>query len=377
MRRIILTILFLFTVAGFAQDDDNRKKINESFLAAAEAGYTSVVEILIKKGAYINFTDLKGKTALIYAFENGHVDVIDFLLLYGVDPNGFDFYGVTPLIRMVHYNNIEGARLLIDYGVDVNKFNRKKSLNPLMYAVQQDLPEMFDLLLASGADINITNMQGISPIMVAAQYNSVKTAQRLIEAGADISAWTRNRMTPLMIATYANSFGVLGLLTEAGAVMNIPGAIASVKTLPISSSDIDRITEEAIEQAEKEREEKNRESIEFYAFGRKNTGSSNEELLCAYFDRLLKDLGSSKEEEINRAIVFLYSTDYREFIDKLAMDAPGFRDYQKIYSKLDDYISAVSFFEFTISEPSKVKAVLDFKVRDISRSIRTYRGLNK
>ncbi len=377
MRGIILTLLLflLFTAVGFAQD--NNKKINELFLVAAKAGYVPVVEILIKKGAIINSADSEGKTALIHALENANTDVIDLLLLYGFNLNGFDTYGVTPLIRMIYYNNIEAVRLLIAYGVDVNKFNRKKSLNPLMYAVQQDLPEIFNLLLDSGADINITNRQGISPIMVAAQYNSVKTAQMLIDAGADINAWTINRMTPLMIATYANSFGVMKLLTDAGAIMNIPGAITSVKTLPISTSDIDRMTDEFMEQAKKEREEKNRETIEFYAFGAKNTGSSNDELLCAYFDKLLKDLGSSNEEEINRAIVFLYSSDYREIVDKLALDAPHFRAYQKIYTSLDDYISAVSSFEFSISEPSRVRAVLDFKVLDISRCIRRYRGLAK
>jgi len=212
-------------------------------------------------------------------------------------------------------------------------------------------------------------------MMVAAQYDSVRAAKLLMEAGADINAWTSNRMTPLMIATYANSLGMIALLKKAGAIMNIPGAITSVKTLAISIDDLDRMTEELMARAQKEREQKNRIAIEIYTFGQANIGVSEGELLDAYFDKVLADLASDDDEIKNRAIVHLYSQNYRLVIDKLAFSLPNSGAYSNIYRFLDEYILAVSTFEFAISNPMKVRTVLDFKIRDLRKSIRTYRGL--
>jgi ankyrin repeat protein len=386
LRIVFFVCFFLFTLSSNAQGDPTndkdglsclpKKKLNELLiLAVKNTSSTTVAEIFIKKGASPNCVDAKGKSPLIYALENSDNKMIELLLLFGVNPNSHDSYGVTPLIRMVYYQNIEAIKLIIEYFVDINKFNSKQTMNPLMYAVQKNSYEVVELLIQSGAKIDITNKHGISPIMVAAQYNSLESAKLLIEAGADINAWTSNRMTPLMIATYADSYDVANLLNEFDATMNVPGAVVSVKRLPVTMEDMDKILEENAAQAKKERKEKNKAAIEYYALGLYNSGLSDKELLYAYFDKILEDLESGEQEKIDRAIVHLNNPEYKEVLDVLALYAPRFGFYNKIYRLLDGYISAVSIFEFKISNPLEVKRILDLKIRQINNSIRVYRGL--
>lgn len=51
-------------------------------LLAAKNGQADIVELLIKKGAYIDSRSASGATALLHAIERGHRNVIDILLKY-------------------------------------------------------------------------------------------------------------------------------------------------------------------------------------------------------------------------------------------------------------------------------------------------------
>lgn len=48
-------------------------------MAAAEAGYAAIVEMLVARGAKPDARDAKGVTALILARKNGRADVARFL----------------------------------------------------------------------------------------------------------------------------------------------------------------------------------------------------------------------------------------------------------------------------------------------------------
>jgi|GEM_PF-3103964 len=60
---------------------DSANKLGKSVLHyAAEKGFKHVVEIALKKGAYVNCADLKGMTPLHYAVKGAHLDAVLVLL---------------------------------------------------------------------------------------------------------------------------------------------------------------------------------------------------------------------------------------------------------------------------------------------------------
>ncbi len=80
-------------------------------------------------------------------------------------------------------------------------------------------PEILDLLIDAGADVNEEFELGRTPLMLASRYkSSPEIIKLLIDAGADVSAKDELGFTPLMLAApFADTPKVLQLLIDAGA----------------------------------------------------------------------------------------------------------------------------------------------------------------
>ena len=67
----------------------------------------------------------------MYAAEDGAVDTIDFLIRNGANINDTDVRGDSALIIAVKNNNIKASQLLIEHGADLNIKNEdnKDALN--------------------------------------------------------------------------------------------------------------------------------------------------------------------------------------------------------------------------------------------------------
>ena len=99
--------------------------------------------------------------------------------------------------------DIDGVKTAIDQDADISAMDFRSNGNgryALSYAVKQDSGELIDVLIASGADVNLPNKTGFTPLHHAAEYGSPIAAQRLIKAGADPVPETRLKVSPLDIA---------------------------------------------------------------------------------------------------------------------------------------------------------------------------------
>uniref|UniRef100_A0A3B3TPD4 Uncharacterized protein n=1 Tax=Poecilia latipinna TaxID=48699 RepID=A0A3B3TPD4_9TELE len=56
------------------------------------------VELLLHRGASVNYQDGNGRTALSYACEKGYLDAVKILVQNGADPEILDSWGNTPLM---------------------------------------------------------------------------------------------------------------------------------------------------------------------------------------------------------------------------------------------------------------------------------------
>jgi ankyrin repeat protein len=87
-------------------------------------------------------------------------------------------------------------------------------------SVLKNYERVLDIIISTGADINVANRSGETALMVAANQNLEGMVQQLLLAGADINAINRNGKTSLIQVAEANLKGMLQQLLLAGADIN-------------------------------------------------------------------------------------------------------------------------------------------------------------
>ena len=240
-------------------------------LFAARDGALAAAETRVAAGAALNTADPNGMTPLMMAITNNHLDVARLLVEKGADVRAADAYGRTPLWAAVEIRNLDmrsGAtengvdreaaiRLitsLLDKGVDVNA--RVKEFPPqrrymlplgslewvdftgqtafIRAAQSADVPVM-RLLLAKGADPNITTFNGTTALMAAAGVNWVagqsfrespagwlEAVKLCLELGADVNAANDMGLAAAHGAANRGSDDIIELLAQHGARLDTP-----------------------------------------------------------------------------------------------------------------------------------------------------------
>ena len=98
---LIISLLLTAAIANAADDpiapvqSDERDK---ALIQSAFEGELAKVQGLVKKGASVEATDLKSRTALMWAAANGHTPVVECLLGQGAEINAMGSDGQTALM---------------------------------------------------------------------------------------------------------------------------------------------------------------------------------------------------------------------------------------------------------------------------------------
>jgi len=165
-------------------------------LRASKEGHIDIIDILLVKGADINFrmngsaTDPEdGFTPLMWAPWNDNA-AFEHLLKKGADPNAMGSYHLIPTIMLPIYyvqnfrltdERLNQLRLLIKYGADVNyKTPDYKKTALLMAVVNEDL-KMVKLLLHNGALVNAEIDERIEKYYNYTNYEPMDTIKALIK----------------------------------------------------------------------------------------------------------------------------------------------------------------------------------------------------
>ena len=122
----------------------------------------------------------------------------------------------------VHGQKIEWVEEVIANGLDVNLMSNQmtlidsiKLLSPKSPYPSNIMMDIFDLLLNSGADVNIPDPDyDRTPLMYAADIGNVICVRKLIDKGADISTANKRGYTACTIAAGAGNVDVLKCLIE-------------------------------------------------------------------------------------------------------------------------------------------------------------------
>ena len=154
------------------------------------------------------------------AAKKGDVPAITAALEAGADANESDGWA-TPLWYAARRGHEDAAKLLIARGADVN-LTTKSSGPPLLGAIERKSGILVKLLLASGADPKTK-----SALYLAAKSGCLECVTALVDLGADVNALNQDREPPIHAA---KSFGLRAIsdyLATHGAV--------SPKIAPISA----------------------------------------------------------------------------------------------------------------------------------------------
>ncbi|XP_068812341.1 ankyrin repeat domain-containing protein 27 isoform X5 [Struthio camelus] len=142
-------------VTPFSRDDRGYTPLH----IAAICGQTSLVDLLVAKGAVVNATDYHGSTPLHLACQKGYQNVTLLLLHYKASSDVQDNNGNTPLHLACTYGHEDCVKALVYYDVHCCRLDigNEKGDTPLHIAARWGYQGIIEVLLQNGANPDIQN----------------------------------------------------------------------------------------------------------------------------------------------------------------------------------------------------------------------------
>lgn len=140
---------------------------------------------------------------LAQACKDGNQDVVALFFQLGFSVNSFDAAGVPLLSHAVRQQDEAMLRYLLGSGADPNMIAQDRGNSPLMDAAAEGHLDYAQLLISSGADLDIPSKNGQSALMMAVGKQHVDLVRALLKAGADTNLSDALGMTA---GKYANLF---------------------------------------------------------------------------------------------------------------------------------------------------------------------------
>lgn len=139
----------------------------EQFGTAALEGNYKVIETAIEAGIDVNTPDPNKRTALMLASFNGHQEIVNKLLEAGAQVKDRDPTGRTALMYASSGPFPDTVALLIKAGSEVNAVDTKENWTALMVAASEGRVKNIEILLASGADPSLKDIDGDTALSFA------------------------------------------------------------------------------------------------------------------------------------------------------------------------------------------------------------------
>ncbi|MDA1371738.1 MAG: ankyrin repeat domain-containing protein [Proteobacteria bacterium] len=124
-----------------------------------------------------------------------------------------------PLIEAARHQDAAAVRLVLASGADPD-VSQSDGATALHWAVYQEDVDMLAALIQAGANVNITNRLGASPLYLAAKNGNAELIENLLRGGADPNLALPIGETPLMTAARSGTVEGVQQMLAAGADVN-------------------------------------------------------------------------------------------------------------------------------------------------------------
>jgi ankyrin repeat protein len=223
------------------KEDLNRRDVDGSTPLQWAVYKGDVVEArrLLRAGADVSLANHYGATPMTLAAEVGDTDMLRLLLEFGANADSPNPEGQTVLMAVARTGNVEAAQLLLDHHAAVEAREKWGGQTALMWASARRHPEMMQLLIAKGADVNARSIDrdyqrhvtaegrpknldsgGLTPLLYAARENCMACVAVLLKNRADIDLPDPDGVSPLLVAIMNANWDVAKQLIVGGADVN-------------------------------------------------------------------------------------------------------------------------------------------------------------
>lgn len=210
MRTYFRFLAYTLVVIGFSSAAAGSY---EDFFVAIKRDDPKTVQSLLQRGFDANTLDPAGASGLILALAEPSLKAAQVLIEWPKTKvetrNAAD---ESPLMMAALKGHLQAAKSLIARDADVNK----TGWAPLHYAATNGHLDIMRLLLDNHAYIDAESPNKTTPLMMAASYGSAEAVKLLLESGADPALRNMQGLSAIDFAQKANRKDVADLI--AGAV---------------------------------------------------------------------------------------------------------------------------------------------------------------
>ena len=197
---------------------------NSTLFYALKAGQKEVFDILIKKGADIDYINNRSQNLLQVAIELGYMDLINELIESDINLLFVDSNGWSSLHYAIEKKNIELVFLLADKEPGLLNYKNKFGNTPILLALDKaiknndrELVALAKILLKNEEFLNTTNAVGNTALHFATMLNDYELTKYILELGANPNIKNAKDWRPIDIALKNENVDMANLLRFYGA----------------------------------------------------------------------------------------------------------------------------------------------------------------
>ena len=156
------------------------------------------VKWLVEHG--VNLND-KENPSFLLAVRYGNKELIDYVVAQGANIHALNSVDVGAFQAAIYGKKYENLQLIHDLGHTVQKYGGKAFRN----AITENNYEVLDFFVHNGVDINYNKPDSVypfkpTPLCVVARYVDLRMCKYLVEHGADVTITEKDGMRPYSIA---------------------------------------------------------------------------------------------------------------------------------------------------------------------------------
>ena len=156
------------------------------------------VQWLVEHGADLNDEE---NPSFLLAVRYGNQEIIDYVVAHGANIHALNCVNVEAFQAALSGKKYENLQLIHDLGHTVHKYGGKAFRN----AITDKNYEVLDFFIRNGVDINYNKPDSVypfkpTPLCVAARYVDLLMCKYLVEHGADVTITEKDGMRPYSIA---------------------------------------------------------------------------------------------------------------------------------------------------------------------------------
>lgn len=214
----------------------SQEEKDNQLIVAADNGLIEEVKKLVNSGANIESVDQNDNTPLRLASRAGYFEIADFLIKSEANIEAKNDVGSTPLMAAAGQGYPAIVNILINAGANLNA--AADDGDTALMRAADDSPASAVLLVKAGADLEAKDNDGYTALMWAAAHGEVDTVDLLIESGANLNVTSLGVNTLLTLSVRSDRAGRLENSFRLISAMSDEQIDFTIKNAPRKNEDV-------------------------------------------------------------------------------------------------------------------------------------------